>query len=146
MIRMPSFAAARLSASSTNAEPLSTWMDCGTPRAAKPLRNAAVSRTTSSNWPHRAPITVAELAPLIGKRAACRATGRPQASYYRRHRQSPPPPPVHGPKRAPRPQPRALSEAERAGVRAVLNSAGFVDQAPAAGYHQLLDEGVYLCS
>src|SRR5258705_12242034 len=89
---------------------------------------------------------VAELAPLIGKRAACRATGRPQASYYRRHRQSPPPPPVHGPKRAPRPQPRALSEAERAGVRAGLNRAGFVDQAPAAGGHQFLDEGVYLCS
>ena len=89
---------------------------------------------------------VAELAPLIGKRAACRATGRPQASYYRQHRQSPAPLPVHGPKRAPRPQPRALSEAERAGVRAVLNSGDFVDQAPAAVYHQLLDEGVYLCS
>jgi transposase InsO family protein len=89
---------------------------------------------------------VAELAPLIGKRAACRATGRPQASYYRRHRQSPAPPPVLGPKRAPRPQPRALSEAERAGVRAVLNSADFADQAPAEVYHQLLDEGVYLCS
>jgi putative transposase len=89
---------------------------------------------------------VAELAPLIGKRAACRATGRPQASYYRRHRQSPPPPPVHGPKRAPRPQPRALSQAERDGVRAVLDSEDFADQAPTAVYHQLLDEGVYLCS
>jgi putative transposase len=89
---------------------------------------------------------VAELAPLIGKRAACRATGRPQASYYRQHRQSPAPLPVHGPKRAPRPQPRALSGDERAGVRAVLNSADFVDQAPAEVYHQLLDEGVYLCS
>ena len=89
---------------------------------------------------------VTQLASLIGTRAACRATGRPQASYYRRHRQSPPPPPLHGPKRAPRPQPRALGEAERAGVRAVLNSEDFVDQAPAAVYHQLLDEGVYLCS
>ena len=38
---------------------------------------------------------IAELAPLVGKRAACRATGRPQANHYRRHRQSPaPPPPV----------------------------------------------------
>jgi putative transposase len=89
---------------------------------------------------------VAELAPLIGKRAACRATGRPQASYYRRHRQSPPPPAVLGPRRAPRPHPRALSEAERVGVRAVLNSADFAEQAPAEVYHQLLDEGVYLCS
>ena len=89
---------------------------------------------------------VAQLAPLIGKRAACRATGRPQASYYRRHRQSPTPPPVQGPKRAPRPQPRALNPTERAAVRAVLNSPDFADQAPVAVYHQLLDEGVYLCS
>lgn len=89
---------------------------------------------------------VTELAPVIGKRAACRATGASQASFYRRHRQSQPPPPVHGPKRAPGPQPRALGEAERAGVRAVLNSEDFADQAPVAVYHQLLDEGVYLCS
>jgi putative transposase len=89
---------------------------------------------------------VAQLAPLMGStRAACRATGRAQASFYRRHRQSPPRP-VHGPARPPRPQPRALSEAERAGVRAVLEGEDFVDQAPAAVYHQLLDEGVYLCS
>jgi hypothetical protein len=33
---------------------------------------------------------IAELAPLIGKRAACRATGRAQANHYRRHRQSAP--------------------------------------------------------
>jgi hypothetical protein len=32
---------------------------------------------------------IAELAPLIGVRAACRAVGRPQANHYRRHRQSP---------------------------------------------------------
>src|SRR5437762_9123725 len=31
-----------------------------------------------------------ELAPLLGStRAACKATGRPQANHYRRHRQSP---------------------------------------------------------
>jgi putative transposase len=89
---------------------------------------------------------VAELAPLIGKRAACRATGRPQASYYRRHRQSPALPPVQGPKRASRPQPRALSAVERDAVRAVLDSPEFADQAPVAVYHQLLDEGMYLCS
>jgi putative transposase len=39
-----------------------------------------------------------------------------------------------------------LSQAERAGVWAVLNRGDFVDQAPAAVYHELLDEGVYLCS
>ncbi|HEU4427087.1 MAG TPA: hypothetical protein VFR67_31545 [Pilimelia sp.] len=62
---------------------------------------------------------IAELAPLIGTRAACRATGRPQATHYRRRRQSPPPP---KPARERRPQPRALTPAERDTVRAVLNS------------------------
>jgi putative transposase len=86
---------------------------------------------------------IAELAPLIGKRAACRATGRPQANHYRRHRQSPLPP---RPRPERRPQPRALSQAERDTVRAVLNSPEFVDKAPATVYHELLDEGVYLAS
>jgi hypothetical protein len=48
---------------------------------------------------------IAELTPLIGVRAACRATGRPQANHYRRHRKSPRPP---RPAREPAPQPRAL--------------------------------------
>jgi putative transposase len=86
---------------------------------------------------------IAELAPLIGKRAACKATGRPQANHYRRHRQSPKP---VKPVRERRPQPRALSAAERDGVRALLNSPDFVDKAPATVYHELLDEGVYLAS
>ena len=34
--------------------------------------------------------TIADLAPIIGKRAACAALGRSRATYYRRHRQSPP--------------------------------------------------------
>lgn len=87
---------------------------------------------------------VAELAPLVGVRAACRVTGRSQAEHYRRHRKSPPPPPKPRPPR--RPQPRALSQAERDQVRAVLNSPDFVDAAPATVYHTLLDEGVYLAS
>jgi putative transposase len=87
---------------------------------------------------------IAELTSILGsKRAACRATGRPQANHYRRHRQSPPPP---KPARQPKPQPRALSQAEREGVRALLNSPDFVDKAPVAVYHELLDEGTYLCS
>ena len=86
---------------------------------------------------------VAELAPLVGVRAACRAVGRPQANHYRRHRQSPRPP---RPERERRPQPRALSPAERQSVRALLNSPEFVDKAPATVYHELLDEGVYLAS
>jgi len=86
---------------------------------------------------------IIELAPLIGVRAACRATGRSQASHYRRHRQSPAPP---RPVRVRQPPPRALSPTERDTVRALLNSPAFVDKAPASVYHELLDEGVYLAS
>jgi len=87
---------------------------------------------------------IVELTPLLGsKRAACTATGRPQANHYRRHRQSPKP---VRPVREPRAQPRALTPAERDSVRAVLNGPTFVDKAPAAVYHELLDEGTYLCS
>lgn len=86
---------------------------------------------------------ITELAPLVGVREACTATGRSQASHYRRHRQSPVP---VRPRRERKPQPRALSAAERAQVRAVLNSPEHVDKAPAAVYHELLDQGVYLAS
>ena len=86
---------------------------------------------------------IAQLAPLIGVRAACRATGRPQANHYRRHRRSPKPPRAA---REPAPQPRALSDEEREQVRALLNSEQHVDKAPATVYHELLDEGLYLCS
>jgi putative transposase len=71
---------------------------------------------------------IAELTPVLGSvRRACTAAGRPQANHYRRHRHSPEP---DRPVRERRPQPRALSEAERATVRSVLNSASFVDMAP----------------
>jgi putative transposase len=86
---------------------------------------------------------ITELTPLVGVRQACRATGRPQANHYRRHRKTPAP---ARPPREPKPQPRALSAAERAKVRAVLNSEDHVDKAPAAVYHELLDDGIYLAS
>jgi putative transposase len=86
---------------------------------------------------------ITELAPVVGVRKACAAAGRPQANHYRRHRQSPAP---QRPPRQRKPQPRALAPAERAQVRAVLNSAEHVDKAPAAVYHELLDQGVYLAS
>lgn len=86
---------------------------------------------------------IRELEPLIGTRAACRATGRAQASHYRRHRRSPAP---ARPVRERKAQPRALSEVERDRVRALLNSPGFVDKAPATVYHELLDEGIYVAS
>jgi putative transposase len=87
--------------------------------------------------------TITELTPLIGVRKACVAVGRPQANHYRRHRQGPPP---VKPEREPRPQPRALSRAERDRIREVLNSEENVDKSPATVYHELLDDGVYLGS
>jgi putative transposase len=86
---------------------------------------------------------ITELAPLIGVREACAVVGRPQANHYRRHRQSPVP---TRPARERRPQPRALTPAERGEVRAVLNSPEHVDKAPATVYHELLDQGTYLAS
>jgi hypothetical protein len=86
---------------------------------------------------------IAELAPLVGTRAACAALGRPRSTHYRHHRQSPAPPkPVRPCKR----QPRALSPAERRRVMDVLHEPRFVDQAPASVYATLLDEGAYLAS
>ena len=87
---------------------------------------------------------IAKLTPVLGSvRAACTAAGRPQANHYRRHRQSPKP---EKPVRERKPQPRALTQAERGTVWAVLNSPAFVGKAPASVYHELLDEGVHLCS
>lgn len=96
---------------------------------------------------------IEELTPLIGTRAACVATGRPAASYYRgktkaapRHSQSPPAAALSLAPAADSSQPRALTCAERERVLAVLNSERFVDMAPASVYATLLDEGSYLCS
>jgi len=85
--------------------------------------------------------TVAELAPIVGTRAACRALGASPATVYR-HRRPPAP-------REPRPRaphPRALSEAEREAVLAELHGERFVDCAPAQVWATLLDEGRYLAS
>jgi putative transposase len=87
--------------------------------------------------------TITDLAPIIGKRAACVALGRSRAPYYRRHRQSPR---AARPPRLAAPQPRALSHTERAEVLGVLHAERFVDQAPASSSATLLDEGRYVCS
>jgi putative transposase len=89
---------------------------------------------------------IALLAPRIGTRAACAASGVAQASWYRRHRASPAPA-----RRAPVPhrdrvQPRALSPAERAAILAALHAERFADTAPAEVWATLLDEGTYLGS
>jgi putative transposase len=103
---------------------------------------------------------VAELAPVVGVAAACRALGVPRSSYYRAGGPGVPPaaaeagapPPARPPGRptaaapARAASPRALAAAEREAVRAVLDSERFADCAPRQVYATLLDEGVYLCS
>src|SRR5680860_562924 len=86
---------------------------------------------------------ITELAPIVGVKAACIAVGRPRASHYRWHCKSPVP---DRPARARKPQPRALSRAERLRVLAVLHEPRFVDMAPGEVHAVLLDEGTYLCS
>jgi putative transposase len=89
---------------------------------------------------------IAALAPRIGTRAACAASGVAQASWYRRHRASPAlPRPAAVPHRD-RAQPRALAPAERQAILGVLHSARFADTAPAEAWATLLDEGIYLGS
>jgi len=78
------------------------------------------------------------LAETTGVSRACRALGVPRSSLYRTRK----------PRRtcSPRPTPpRALSGAEKAQVRSVLNSERFYDSAPREVYATLLDEGVYHC-
>jgi putative transposase len=86
--------------------------------------------------------TVDAVAPDLGATQACRALGISRATLYRRRR--PPAPPASS---SPRPRPpRALSDAERQAVRAVLHAPRFVDLAPAEVVATLLDEGTYLAS
>ena len=106
---------------------------------------------------------IEELAPLVGRKAACHAVGAPRASHYRGRKattvdeaqEQPAAPSPPGSEvtavlpevpRAVQQQPRALSEDERAAVLAVLHSQRFTDTAPASVYATLLDDGVYLAS
>lgn len=82
--------------------------------------------------------TVEQLAPTVGVKRACQDLGVPRSSLYRAGQPQPP--------AKARPQPgRALSEEERAEVRAVLNSDRFQDSPPRQVYATLLDEQTYLC-
>jgi putative transposase len=89
-------------------------------------------------------MAVTTLAPIVGTAAACQAVGKPRSSWYRAHRRSPALP--RPPRPAPRPQPRALSAAERQQVLEVLHTERFCDLAPASVWATLLDEGTYLAS
>jgi putative transposase len=83
---------------------------------------------------------VAHLAAQVGVKTACEALGLPRSSHYAARQPRAP----KEPRRAV--PPRALSAAEKAGVRQALNSPRFADQAPREVYATLLDEGTYLCS
>ena len=82
-----------------------------------------------------------ELAGHTGTQTACQALGYPRSSYYRQQQVKPAQ--VPQPRQ---PSPRALSAAERAQVRSVLNSDRFADSSPRQVYGTLLDEETYLCS
>jgi len=89
---------------------------------------------------------ISELAPTIGVREACQAVGTAQASYYRRHRHSAAPQRPAPVSHRDRPQPRALSQAERHAILDTLHSDRFVDMSPTEVWATLLDDGVYLSS
>ncbi len=85
---------------------------------------------------------MAELAPHIGIRCACRALALNRGFVYReraRHRVLSP---VCAPHARPRP-PLALSGAEQHRLLGVLDSERFADMAPATVFATLLDEGHY---
>ncbi len=86
---------------------------------------------------------ISELAPAVGARVACSAVGESRARYYRRHPRNPAPP---KPERVPAPQPRALSFAERAEIRATLNGEEHQEDALATVYAKLFDKRLYLGS
>ena len=85
--------------------------------------------------------SVAELAPIVGTAAACRALSVSRAGVYRRRT-----PCRATPARVRTPSARALSDTERATVLAALHSDRFIDDSPAQVYATLLDEGTYLAS
>ena len=84
-----------------------------------------------------------ELSGTSGTLPACRALGVVRSTLYR-HRRRLRRPAIQV--RAARTHPRALGNEEQRAVLTALHSERFVDQAPAAVYAALLDEGRYLCS
>lgn len=82
---------------------------------------------------------VETLGETVGIAEACRVLSVPRSSVYRARR-------APRSSSAPRPRPeQALSAAEQAQIRQVLNSERFCDCTPRTVYATLLDEGVYYC-
>ena len=80
-----------------------------------------------------------QLSQGLGVSGACASLGVPRSSFYRRRQPQTPA------KARPKPA-RALSQAEKAEVRTILNSERFQDCSPRQVYATLLDdEQIYLC-
>jgi putative transposase len=78
---------------------------------------------------------------------ACSGLGFPRSNYYRLRASAPPLQRLTAEqRRVRRGSSRSLAQAERAAIRAVLNSERFMDSTPYVIYATLLDEGSYLCS
>lgn len=84
---------------------------------------------------------LAQRDPMISLTRACSALGVSRATMHRRKQ----PPAVKQPRAKPT-SARALSEAQRSEVMAVLHSPEFVDQPPREVYGTLLANDTYLCS
>jgi putative transposase len=83
-----------------------------------------------------------QMAPIVGRAAACRALDVPRAFLYRRLQAA-----VESPTRVARLRPvRALDASERETVLGLLHAERFLDQSPSEVYATLLDEGSYVCS
>jgi len=88
-------------------------------------------------------IAIEQIAPTVGRAAACRALDVPRAWLYRQLQEA-----ANGSAvREARPSPaRALDAGERSEVLKLLHSERFVDRSASEVYATLLDEGTYLCS
>jgi putative transposase len=86
-------------------------------------------------------IAIDEMKKYVGVSKACHALGMPRASFYRFEKSS-----AQMATKVTRKHRRALSDSEKAEVKATLYSERFVDKSPYQVYATLLDEGRYLCS
>jgi len=85
---------------------------------------------------------VEQMAPVVGRAAACRALDVPRCWLYRQLQEA-----TELVVREARPSPaRALDAGERSAVLELQHSERFVDRSPSEVYATLLDEGTYLCS
>lgn len=84
--------------------------------------------------------------PIVPLRTACQSLGLSRSTLYARRHAISRVSSAEKTERTSVTSRRALSPAERQHVLEILNSKRFADQPPSQVYHQLLQEGTYLCS